>query len=108
VIYWAGQWIFLGTNPFASLATASFLPPFADMAETTLFKFNWQVFVEMGVGVFGFRRDGFLCGRDSGSVFGSGRRIGIRGFAAGNHSSGEKEREKKGKYAAFHKIPPTK
>ena len=48
VINWAGQWIFLNTNPFASLATASFLPPFADMAETTLFKFNWQGFVEIG------------------------------------------------------------
>ena len=48
VIYWAGQAIFLGTNPFANLATASFLPPFADMAETTLFKFNWKGFVEIG------------------------------------------------------------
>jgi len=48
VISWAGQWIFLGTNPFAALATASFLPPFKDMAETTLFKFNWQGFVEIG------------------------------------------------------------
>ena len=48
VVNWAGQWIFLHTNPFASLATASFLPPFADMAETTLFKFNWQGFVEIG------------------------------------------------------------
>ena len=48
VIYWAGQWIFLGTNPFASLATASFLPPFADMAATTLFKFDFKVFLEMG------------------------------------------------------------
>ena len=48
VIYWAGQAIFLGINPFESLATASFLPPFADMAETTLFKFNWQGFVEIG------------------------------------------------------------
>ena len=48
VIYWAGSFIFLDTNPFASLATASFLPPFADMVETTLFKFNWQVFIEMG------------------------------------------------------------
>ena len=38
VIYWAGQAIFLHTNPFASLATASFVPPFADMAKTTLFK----------------------------------------------------------------------
>ena len=48
VIYWAGQWIFLGTNPFASLATASFLPPFKDMAETTLFKFNFAGFVQIG------------------------------------------------------------
>ena len=48
VISWAGQWIFLGTNPFANLATASFLPPFADMAETTLFKFNFAGFLEIG------------------------------------------------------------
>ena len=48
VIYWAGQAIFLHTNPFAALATASFLPPFKAMAETTLFKFNWQGFVEIG------------------------------------------------------------
>ena len=47
-IYWAGEAIFLGTNPFASLSTASFLPPFADMAQTTLFKFNFQGFVEIG------------------------------------------------------------
>ena len=48
VIYWAGQWIFLGTNPFASLATASFLPPFADMAQTTLFKLDFKTFMDMG------------------------------------------------------------
>ena len=48
VVYWAGQWIFLGTNPFASLATASFLPPFKDMADTTLFKFNFAGFLEIG------------------------------------------------------------
>lgn len=48
VIYWAGQAIFLGTNPFASLAGASFIPPFKDMAETTLFKFNFAGFVKMG------------------------------------------------------------
>ena len=35
VIYWGGEAIFLHTNPFASLAGASFLPPFADMAKTT-------------------------------------------------------------------------
>jgi len=48
VIYWAGQAIFLGTNPFASLATASFVPPFADMASTTLFKFNFSGLLEIG------------------------------------------------------------
>ena len=48
VINWAGQFIFLGTNPFASLATASFVPPFADMMETTFFKFNFAGLVEIG------------------------------------------------------------
>ncbi len=48
VIYWAGSFLFLGTNPFASLATASFLPPFADMFSTTFFKFNFQGFVDIG------------------------------------------------------------
>jgi len=48
VIYWAGQAIFLGVNPFASLADASFIPPFADMAETTLFKLNFKGFMQMG------------------------------------------------------------
>lgn len=49
VIYWAGEAIFLGVNPFASLATASFAPPFRDMAETTLFRFNFSGFVQIGV-----------------------------------------------------------
>ncbi len=48
VIYWAGQAVFLHTNPFASLATASFVPPFADMAETTLFRFNFSGLIEIG------------------------------------------------------------
>ena len=48
VVYWAGQFIFLGANPFASLADASWLPPFKDMAETTLFKFNFAGFMEIG------------------------------------------------------------
>ena len=48
VIYWAGSAIFLGANPFASLSTASFVPPFADMASTTLFKFNFQGFLDIG------------------------------------------------------------
>ena len=48
VIYWAGQAVFLGTNPFETLKTASFLPPFADMFETTFFKFNFKGFFEIG------------------------------------------------------------
>ena len=48
IIYWAGEAIFLGTNPFASLATASFVPAFGDMASTTLSKFNFQGFAQIG------------------------------------------------------------
>ena len=48
VVYWAGSFVFLHTNPFASLATASFLPPFGDMMETTFFKFNFAGLAEIG------------------------------------------------------------
>lgn len=48
VINWAGQFIFLGTNPFASLADANWLPPFKDMADTTLFKFDFQTLLSIG------------------------------------------------------------
>ena len=48
VVHWGGTFLILKQNPFASLATASFLPPFADMMETTFFKFNFQGFVEIG------------------------------------------------------------
>ena len=48
VINWAGQAIFLHTNPFASLETASFLPPFADMFSTTFMKFNFSGLIEIG------------------------------------------------------------
>ena len=47
IIYWAGEAIFLGINPFASLATASFVPAFGDMASTTLFKFDFRGFAEI-------------------------------------------------------------
>ncbi len=49
VIYWIGSFAFLGTNPFASLATASFVPAFGDMVETTLFKFNFSAFFDIGL-----------------------------------------------------------
>ena len=48
VIYWAGQWLILDVNPFASLETASFVPPVADMMETTFFKFNFAGLMQMG------------------------------------------------------------
>ena len=48
VVYWAGEYFVLRTNPFASLATASFLPPFGDMMSTTLFKFDFAGFLRLG------------------------------------------------------------
>ena len=48
VLYWAGSAIFLKVNPFASLATASFVPPFQDMMETTFFKFDFATFFQIG------------------------------------------------------------
>ena len=48
VVYWIGDFVFLDTNPFASLATASFVPPFADMAATTLFKFDFATLFSIG------------------------------------------------------------
>lgn len=48
VIYWIGSFTVLNTNPFTSLKTASFLPPVGDMVSTTLFKFNFQGFLEIG------------------------------------------------------------
>ena len=48
VIYWAGEAIFLGIDPFAGLKTASWAPPFADMANLTLFKFDFAGFFQIG------------------------------------------------------------
>ncbi len=48
VVYWVGDAVFLGNNPFASLAGASFVPAFGDMVSTTLFKFNFQGLADMG------------------------------------------------------------
>lgn len=48
IINWAGQALLLGTNPFAALETASFVPPFGDMMETTFFKFNFAGFLDIG------------------------------------------------------------
>ena len=48
VVYWIGSAAFLHANPFASLATASFLPPFADTFKLTFFKFNFAGFFSIG------------------------------------------------------------
>lgn len=47
-VYWAGEAIFLGINPFAALAGASFLPPVKDMVELTFFKFNFANLFRIG------------------------------------------------------------
>ena len=48
IVYWIGSFVFLNTNPFGSLATASFVPPVEDMLETTFFKFNFAGLAEVG------------------------------------------------------------
>ena len=48
VIYWIGSFAFLSTNPFESLAAANWLPPFGDMVQTTLFKFDFTTLFKLG------------------------------------------------------------
>ena len=48
VVYWCGSALFLHVNPFESLKTASFVPPFADMFSTTFFKFDFKTFFSVG------------------------------------------------------------
>ena len=48
IFYWVSEAFFLKTNPFASLATASFVPAFDDMFELTFFKFNFAGFLKIG------------------------------------------------------------
>ncbi len=49
ILYWICDAAVLHENPFASLATASFTPPFADMASTTLFKFDFAGLFNIGI-----------------------------------------------------------
>lgn len=49
IVYWAGEAIFLGVNPFASLEGASWIPPFSDMAALTLFKFDFNTLMSLGI-----------------------------------------------------------
>ncbi len=47
-VYWAGEAVFLGVNPFVALQGASFIPPFADMAATTLFRMDFAGLMQVG------------------------------------------------------------
>ncbi len=49
VLYWAGEAIFLHTNPFAALATTSWLPAFGDMGQLTFFKFDFATLFNIGL-----------------------------------------------------------
>jgi AGZA family xanthine/uracil permease-like MFS transporter len=48
VVNWVGQIVFLGASPFASLSSASWVPPVGDMVATTLFKFDFAGFLSIG------------------------------------------------------------
>lgn len=48
VIYWAGDAVVLGQDPFASLATASWIPAFNSMFDLTFFKFDFAGFMQIG------------------------------------------------------------
>ena len=48
VVHWAGDFLFLGNNPFAGLKDASFIPAFGDMSQTTLFKLDFVTLMDMG------------------------------------------------------------
>ena len=48
IVNWIGQAVVLGSNPFASLYTASWIPPVNDMMSTTFFKFNFSTFFDIG------------------------------------------------------------
>ena len=49
ILYWICDATVLGENPFASLKTASFIPPFKDMFDTTLFKFDFKGLFDIGI-----------------------------------------------------------
>lgn len=47
--YWLGEYIVLGVNPFASLQSATWMPPFADLKALTLCNFNFDTLMKLGV-----------------------------------------------------------
>lgn len=49
IVYWIGSFAFLDVNPFESLKDANWIPPFKDMADYTLFSFDFNNLFEIGV-----------------------------------------------------------
>ena len=49
IVYWLGELVFLKVNPFATLANANWLPPFADMKALTLVKFDFKTLGSLGL-----------------------------------------------------------
>ena len=47
-VYWIGEAIFLGINPFAALSGMSFVPAFGDLFATTFLKFNFSGLASLG------------------------------------------------------------
>lgn len=48
-IYWTGEFFVLDVNPFEGLKGASYIPPFKEMVDNTLFKFDFKGLFEIGV-----------------------------------------------------------
>ena len=48
VLYWACDFLVLKNDPFASLKTASFVPPFKDMFATTFMRFDFPGLMKLG------------------------------------------------------------
>ena len=49
ILYWIGEIVVLHNNPFLSLKGAHWAPPFKDMVELTLFKFDFRDFFSIGL-----------------------------------------------------------
>lgn len=49
VLYWIGEIVVLHNNPFLALKDAHWAPPFKDMVELTLFKFDFRDFFSIGL-----------------------------------------------------------
>lgn len=49
IIYWICDFAILGQNPFAALENVSWMPAFGDWSATTLFKLDFNAFLDMGI-----------------------------------------------------------